>query len=103
MTLDERVSLTRFAEGLADLAAVMNRASLSLPPGLVAGPDRCEEASHLSHAFYVPCNAPAARMIGFPSGEGPYRMCLPCASHNTRNRGARDLGPFPSVDAAMST
>lgn len=55
---------------------------------LKAMPGRCEEASPFSTDAYIPCNAPATQMIGFPSGEGPYRMCTSCAAHNLRNRGA---------------
>jgi hypothetical protein len=66
---------------------------------LKAMPGRCEEASPLSHETYVPCNAPAARMVAFMRGgevlEGPFRMCAPCADHNVRNRGATDQGAYP--------
>lgn len=62
-------------------------------------PGRCEEASPLSGETYVPCNAPAARMVYFPrdGGEGPYRMCEPCARSNCRNRGAVDCGPATNI------
>lgn len=66
-----------------------------LPPRveLTARPGGCQEASSMSHSFYIPCNAPASRMVAFldQNGkvqEGPYRMCEPCAWHNTSNRGA---------------
>lgn len=62
---------------------------------LKALPDRCEEASPLSGERYIPCNAPAALLVAFASGEGPYRMCPSCASHNTGNRGAHVVGPWP--------
>lgn len=55
---------------------------------LKARPGCCEEASPASLSFYIPCNAPAVKIVQFRSGEGPYRMCEPCAYHNTRNRGA---------------
>jgi hypothetical protein len=57
----------------------------------------CEEASVASHSFYIPCNKPAITMVGWPARkEGPYRMCEMCADHNTRNRGAVILGPYPN-------
>jgi hypothetical protein len=61
---------------------------------LKAKPGMCEEASPMSHNFYIPCNRPAVRMIGFKSGEGPYRMCEACAYHNVKNRNAIDMGEF---------
>lgn len=55
----------------------------------------CEEASPASGEHYIPCNAPATRLIGWPERkEGPYRMCEMCADHSIRNRGATDQGPF---------
>jgi len=55
----------------------------------------CEEASPFSREGYIPCNAPAVRMISWPDrGEGPYRMCGACADHSVRNRGATDIGPY---------
>lgn len=64
-----------------------------------AGIGRCEEASTLSGASYIPCNAPAEQMVGFQNQdgswrEGPYRMCGPCAHHNLTNRGAKHAGPY---------
>lgn len=45
--------------------------------------------------FYLPCNAPAVRIVGWRDrGEKDLRMCFGCADHNTRNRGATDLGPY---------
>lgn len=62
---------------------------------LKAAPSRCEEASPLSGERYIPCNAPAESMVGWPSrGEGPYRMCAACADHSVKNRGATLAGPF---------
>lgn len=58
-----------------------------------AKPDGCQESNYAFPQF--PCNNPAERMIGWPKrGEGPYRMCLGCADHSVKNRGATDLGPF---------
>ena len=59
---------------------------------LKAKPDCCEEASLLSHSFYIPCNRPAAYIVE-NRGER-YRMCDMCADHNVRNRGAKDIGPY---------
>jgi hypothetical protein len=62
---------------------------------LKALPGHCEEASIFSTEAYIPCNAPAVRLIGWPKrGEGPYRMCASCADHSLRNRAAEDLGAF---------
>lgn len=67
---------------------------------LKAGPDRCEEASVLSGASYIPCNAPATQIIGWPRrpGEPDIRMCDMCAYHNIRNRGAERIRAF-NMDA----
>ena len=63
---------------------------------LKAKPGCCEEASMLSHQFYIPCNRPAVRMIKNKDPQSPYRMCEMCADHNVKNRGATDVGPFVS-------
>lgn len=58
----------------------------------------CEEASPLSHNFYIPCNKPATKIVDVNrrgSSEGPYRMCDACADHSVRNRGMKVLGPYP--------
>lgn len=56
---------------------------------LKADPGCCEEASVASHETYIPCNQPATCHVAFVrTGEGPYRMCSPCAAHNTSNRRA---------------
>lgn len=60
---------------------------------LKAEPGGCEEASPLSHSFYIPCNAPAAYVVK-NRDPTPYRMCAQCADHNVRNRGATIVGPF---------
>ncbi len=65
---------------------------------LKAGPGRCEEASPLSGEKYIPCNAPAERLMYSPQDKRTYRMCGPCADHNLR-RGMRDEGPYEG-DAA---
>lgn len=60
---------------------------------LKAKPDCCEEAAPGAAFFYVPCNAPAVKMVKLRN-EGPYRMCAACAYHNIHNRGGVDVGPF---------
>jgi hypothetical protein len=68
-------------------------------PALKAKPGCCEEASTLSHNFYIPCNRPATKIIA--SREGELRMCDACADHSVRNRGmkfVRDYdGPKPQA------
>lgn len=60
---------------------------------LQAKVDGCQESNYLYPQF--PCNKPAERMIAWPArNEGPYRMCLGCADHSVKNRGATDQGPF---------
>jgi hypothetical protein len=63
---------------------------------LVAKEGGCEEAA-LGFPGYIPCNAPAIHMVVFKSGEGPYRMCEPCARHSVNNRGAEIVGPYVGV------
>lgn len=47
----------------------------------------CEEASLSSHAFYIPCNAPAINIVGWIGrNEKPIRMCQFCSNHNVSNR-----------------
>lgn len=52
----------------------------------------CQESS--MHTPGVPCNKPATMMVGFPSGEGPYRMCDECAHHNVNNRSGSFEGDY---------
>lgn len=66
---------------------------------LKAKPGHCEEASPMSHMFYIPCNQPATNMVKTRDTE-PYRMCASCTSHNVRNRGATDLGPYVELKHA---
>jgi hypothetical protein len=47
----------------------------------------CQEASPMSGNRYFACGAPAEAIID-NGDERPYYMCLPCAMHNLRNRGA---------------
>lgn len=59
-----------------------------------AKPGCCEEASHMSHQFYIPCNQPATWLVKNRDPQSPYRMCDMCADHNIRNRGAECVGPY---------
>lgn len=71
----------------------------SADPALKAKPGCCEEASTLSHNFYIPCNRPATKII---DARGEYlRMCDGCADHSVRNRGMKLVrvydGPAPQA------
>ena len=68
---------------------------------LKAKPGGCEEASPLSHNFYIPCNAPAVHMVKTGDAE-PYRMCASCAAHNVSNRGAKIIGEFKVTESAIT-
>jgi hypothetical protein len=57
--------------------------SLRIPEGA-----KCQEASILSHNFYIPCGAPAVAIVRHDKDRRSYYMCAPCADHNVRNRGA---------------
>lgn len=72
-------------------------------PKLEAKIGCCEEASPMSASFYIPCNAPASKIVFSPSDKQEYRMCAPCASHNVNNRGAEDRGPYdgPAAEATI--
>ena len=48
----------------------------------------CEEASQLSHNFYIPCGMPAMFVVRNRDPDS-YNMCAACASHNVKDRGAR--------------
>lgn len=62
-------------------------------PPVVDGPipkdAKCQEASVYSHTCYIPCCAPAVAVIRHEKDNRDYYMCLPCADHNLRNRGAK--------------
>ena len=53
----------------------------------------CQEASIFSKEEYIPCNMPAVRIIHQRDGN-ILRMCSTCATHNIKNRGAKDGGPL---------
>src|SRR3990167_6081004 len=55
---------------------------------LMDGNPTCEEASLLSKETFIPCGAPAVAVVK-NRDVNPYFMCLPCAYHNVRNRGAK--------------
>lgn len=45
---------------------------------------RCEEASMFSGAMYIACGQPAEKSMYSSRDDRTYRMCAPCADHNTR-------------------
>lgn len=62
-----------------------------------ASPDRCEEAGPLSVEVYIPCNAPAVKLVYHSRDKRTYRMCEQCAWHNIKNRGGEDRGPYKGI------
>lgn len=64
-----------------------------IPPiaqdGSIPDNAKCQEASTLSGAFYIPCGAPAVAIVHHEKDGRSYYMCAPCADHNVRNRGGR--------------
>ena len=69
---------------------------------LKAGPGRCQEASTLSVAKYIPCNAPATMLVDWaPRTEAAIRMCADCADHN-RNRGGRIVRALSADERRMA-
>ena len=48
----------------------------------------CQEASPMSHNFYIACGKPAEFMVRAKDGM-TLAMCAPCADHNVKNRGAK--------------
>jgi hypothetical protein len=63
-------------------------------PDIQALEHRCEEASPLSGDFYIPCNAPAVVIMRSDLDNREYRMCEPCAAHNSK-RGMTVVKPYP--------
>lgn len=62
---------------------------------LQAHPNGCEEASTASREFYIPCNRPATRIVGWIGRpDTPIRMCDFCTAHNVKNRGGEIKGTF---------
>lgn len=49
----------------------------------------CQEASVFSIHSYVPCGCPAVAIVYHTRDARGYLMCLGCADHNIRNRGAK--------------
>ena len=74
---------------------------MSALPDLKAQPGCCEEASVLSQSYYIPCNAPAVRMIAQKDGN-ILRMCRGCADHNVKNRGSTDAGPYEGQQSTIN-
>jgi hypothetical protein len=60
----------------------------------------CEEGSLLSRKTFIACGKPAVALIKNRDPK-PYYMCLGCADHNVRNRGATILEE--SVDKPLTT
>lgn len=54
----------------------------------------CEEASTMSHNFYIPCNAPAVKVLRCDKDKRDYRMCDMCAHHNLK-RGMVEIEVLP--------
>lgn len=56
---------------------------------------RCQEASTLSCATYIPC---AREAVGLVENRDSYLyfMCDECMSHNVRNRGAKQIAQLES-------
>ena len=67
--------------------------SVRIPPvredNTIPDDARCQEASILSRATYIPCNAPATTIVYHDRDGRGYYMCEPCADHNIRNRGGK--------------
>lgn len=56
-------------------------------PELKANPHCCEEASLSSSQYYIPCNKPATKLVGWKGrSDAPIRMCEMCADHNVKNK-----------------
>jgi hypothetical protein len=49
----------------------------------------CQEASALSHAFYVPCCRPAVAIIYYECDRRGYLMCGGCAAHSVYSRSGK--------------
>lgn len=60
-----------------------------------AKPGCCEEAA-LGVPFYLPCNSPAAHIVGWKGRDDkPIPMCAYCADHNVKNRGGEIISDIP--------
>lgn len=65
---------------------------------LKAKPHCCEEASTLSHHFYIPCNQPAVSIVAWRGrSDPPIRMCSMCEFHNVKNRGGFVVEPYKAA------
>ncbi len=49
----------------------------------------CQEAATGARGLYIPCGAPANKMIRHDKDNRSYFMCETCAEHNIRNRGGK--------------
>src|SRR5258708_37691685 len=63
---------------------------------LRAKPGCCEEAAlGVPGGGYIPCNKPAANVIGWKGRpDAPILMCEACTDHNVRNRGGEVVTPL---------
>ena len=52
---------------------------------------KCQEASQFSVKMYIACSATPVVALVDNRDMKLYYMCLPCADHNCRNRGAKLL------------
>lgn len=56
----------------------------------------------LSREKYIPCNAPAEKLVHSPRDNRTYRMCLPCADHNAR-RGMKIVDSYPPIGSSSAS
>jgi hypothetical protein len=71
-------------------------------PELKAREHCCEEASTLSHHFYIPCNRPAVAIVGWKGrSDTPIRMCDQCEWHNVHNRGGYRVEAYKDAFPAV--
>lgn len=71
--------------------ATKTKPTKSKSPALPPVGATCQECQ-MGSPIYIPCSKPAVRIIthsGLTHGGETYAMCVPCAEHNVKNRGAR--------------
>ena len=59
----------------------------------------CQEASHLSSSYYIPCNAPARKVVLADGKETP--MCNACAHHSEKNRAMKICREYGTIDGEI--
>ena len=72
-------------------AAATDRRPLTVSDPSALDGLKCQEASVLSFATYIPCGATAAAVVWHEKDKRAYIMCAECAWHNVKNRGGRLL------------